>query len=108
MVAIAYFKGDSVIKTCDKNTAGQMTSNAPISTASNTTNTVTMPSAYVTEPVPNPPDVIMQCHKVPVPTKSAIEDFIECFSLSNNMSILMGVQKSASAVPIIDGLKYVA
>lgn len=115
MMIIAYIKEDSA-KTGDDSSVEQMSANLPATNAVITTttsatllstNTVTVSPEYIAEPVTNPPDIIMQCQQMTMPKKSVLTDFIECFSLYNNISLLFSVRKSSNAVPIIDGLKYV-
>lgn len=37
-----------------------------------------------------------------------IERIIQCFSLTDNLQLIMSTGKPPNAVPVVDGLKYVA
>lgn len=67
--------------------------------------TETISLSYNVESVSVPPDVVLQCRRIETPTKTIFDDLCECYSVRKNMKMLLSVQKSSNAVPIIDGLK---
>lgn len=62
-------------------------------------------SAFGSESHSIPPDVVMHCTKLPVPKKTFVDEFVECFSLRKNVQTLIDTSKPPNAVPIVDGLK---
>lgn len=62
-------------------------------------------AAFGSESHSNPPDVVMQCAKLPAPKKTFVHEFVECFSLQKNVQTLFDTSKPPNAVPIVDGLK---
>lgn len=106
MLIVAYIKEDTITKNHGKNEMSQPPEDKLRTAPSTGVVTNESVSEYVDKSVQNPPDVIMQCHKLTEPTKSVLVDFVECFSVRRNIGLLLGNQKPKSAVPIIDGLKY--
>lgn len=106
MLIVAYIKEDSGIKLYTNPEVTLMTAEKLSVQSAAIVAVTTKTSGYNANSVENPPDVILHCRKLPAPTKSMLNDFIECFSVRNNLSQLLVGQKTANAVPIIDGLKY--
>lgn len=95
MMIISYLREDTA---CDQN------QNVLVQTPQQQINGTTM--AY-SESASNPPDIVLQCRKIVMPKRSFLDNLIDCYSIRDNYKMLINCKKSPTAVPIIDGLKYV-
>lgn len=95
MMIISYLRED---------TAYDQNQNVSVQSPQQQINGTTM--AY-SESASNPPDIVLQCRKTVVPKRTFFDNLIDCYSVRDNYTMLISCKKSPTAVPIIDGLKYV-
>lgn len=62
-----------------------------------------MPLAYSVERIQ--PDVILQCRQIELPKRTIFDNFVDCYSVRKNFKMLINVEKSSNAVPVVDGLR---